>query len=374
MRCRSPRLAVLARGPGARRLGAVLLAAVLVAGCAPALRSGGAPPPATAPAEGPAAPAAPPDPLAPLPPLGQKLTISYSSVTSNFAPLYVAADAGLFTKNGLEVELTLIASGTTSIQSLIAGDVHFSVTAAPETAAAYVGGAPVTMLLSWTRSLTVLFLVDPSITRPEQLRGKTIGITRFGGQPHVAARLALKYWGLDPDNDVQYLQMGGTPEILAGMQQGVVVGGAYAPPTNLRAQRLGFRVLGDLSQMDIPYQGAGLIGTRPFLEANPEVARRAVRAILEGIKLAVMDEELTRAATGRYTRTDDPELLDEALRHFRNAVVRVPYPSMDALQAVLDNLADTEPRARAVRPEEMVTLTFLEQLDREGFIKALWGE
>jgi NitT/TauT family transport system substrate-binding protein len=300
--------------------------------------------------------------------------MSYASVTANYAPAFIAADAGLFAKNGLDVDLTLVSSGPTSIQSLVGGDLQFAVAAAVVPVAAYANGAPLQILMGWLPSLDVLFMVDPSITRPEQLRGKAIGITRFGGQPHVAARLALKYWGLDPDNDVQYLQMGGTPEILAGMQQGVVVGGAYAPPTNIRAQRLGFRVLGDLSQMDIPYQGAGLIGTRPFLEANPEVARRVVRAILEGIKLAVTDEDTTRAATGRYTRTDDPELLDEALRHFRNAVVRVPYPSMDALQAVLDNLADTEPRARAVRPEEMVTLTFLEQLDREGFIKALWGE
>jgi ABC-type nitrate/sulfonate/bicarbonate transport system substrate-binding protein len=217
-------------------------------------------------------------------------------------------------------------------------------------------------------------MVDPSITSPEQLKGKPVGITRFGGLPHVAARLALKKWGMDPDNDVQYLQMGGTPEILAGMQTGAVVGGAYAPPTNIRAQRLGFRVLGDLSKMDIPYQSSVMASTPSYLDANPEVTRRVVRALLEGIKISVTDDETTLAAVARFTRMDEPELLNEALVHYRAALAKVPYPWPEGLQTVLDEVAESEPRARTVRPQEFIDTRALEQLDREGFVKALWGE
>jgi NitT/TauT family transport system substrate-binding protein len=312
--------------------------------------------------------------LAPLPPLPQKVTLSYVSVTANYAPVFVAANAGLFARHGLDAELTYVASGPTSIQSLVGGDLQFVIGAAPAPAAAYANGAPVQILLGWLPSLDLLFMVDPSISSPEQLRGKAIGVTRLGGLPHVAARLALKHWGLDPDGDVQYLQMGGTPEILSGMQQGIVVGGAYAHPTNLRAQQLGFRVLGDFAEMGIPYQSGVVVGMQPYVEANPEVARRIARAITEAIKVSFTDDETTVAAVANYTRVDDPALLQESLRRYRGVGQRVPYPSLAGLQTVLDEVAESDPRARAVRPEDLVNTSALEQIEREGFIKALWGE
>ena len=364
-------------------VGAALVGTGLVVACGPGRGAGdagtaaSAPPSAGsaaagAPASG--AAAAPADPLAPLPLLPQKINLSYSSVTSNYVPFYIAADTGLFAKHGLDVDVTLITSGTTSLQSLIAGDIQFSVTSGAEPAAAYVQGAPVRIVAGWARALGSLFLVHPSITSPEQLKGQPVGITRFGGLPHVAARLALKKWGLDPDHDVQYLQMGGTPEILAGMQTGVVVGGAYAPPTNIRAQRLGFRVLGDLSKMDIPYQSSVMVATPAYLDSNPEVVRRVVRALMEGIKVSVTDEETTLAALARFTRMDEPDLLTEALVHYRAALAKVPYPWPEGLQTVLDEMAESEPRVRNIRPQEFIDTRALDTLEREGFVQALWGE
>ncbi|HLH26217.1 MAG TPA: ABC transporter substrate-binding protein [Chloroflexota bacterium] len=305
---------------------------------------------------------------APLP----KVTVSYSSVSGTFLPVWIAVDEGLFAKHGLDVDITYIASGTTSMQSLIAGDLQFIVSSGAEPAAAYLGGAPTRIVLGWFHALSALFMTDPSITSPEQLRGKPVGITRFGGQPHVAARLALKKWGLDPDRDVQYLQLGGTPEILAAMQSGTVVGGAFAPPTNVRAQRLGFRVLGDLGQMDIPYQAGVLAGMQSYLEANPEATRRFVQAMLDAIQVSLTDDASTYAVLAKYTRTDDPDLLHTTIDYYRQVVSRVPYPTLEGLQTVLDDLAESDPRARTVRPEQLVNTTALEQLDRAGYIQRLY--
>src|SRR5262249_5152671 len=154
--------------------------------------------------------------------------------------------------------------GTTSMQSLIAGDIQFVVTSGAEAAAARVGGAPVRLVLGWIPSIAALFMVHPSITRPEQLRGQAIGIPRFVSQAHVGARLALKAWGMDPDRDVHYLQLGGVSEIMAGTVAGTVMGGVYSPPTNIQAQKLGLRVLGDLTQMGIPYQGSIMGALEPY--------------------------------------------------------------------------------------------------------------
>ena len=311
---------------------------------------------------------------APLAPLPQKVTMSYSSVSSNFVAVWLAADGGLFAKQGLDAEITFLSSGTTSIQSLIGGDIQFVTTSGAEPTAAYVSGAPVQILLGWQPTLPSVFMVDPSITRPEQLRGQTIGITRFGGLPHVAARLALTAWGMDPVADVSYLQMGGTPEILAAMQQGLVIGGAYAPPTNLRAQQLGFRVLGDLNTMGIPYQSGVLVSTESYVEANPEAVRRAIRGLLEGIKVSLTDDAATLAAMAKYTRTEDTETLAEALRSYRSGVQKYPYPTAEGLQTVLSFLAEEDSRARGVRLQDFVNTAALEQLDREGFLRELWGE
>jgi NitT/TauT family transport system substrate-binding protein len=369
---------------GARLLGGLLLTAVAVISCAPVPADGNAADGGAAARPGPgnldAAPAAAqetrggggsePSPA----PLPQKIAVSYSSVAATWLPVWLAHDQGLFAKNGLDVDVNYIGSGTTSLQSLIAGDLQFTLNSGAEPASAYLGGAPVRIVLAWSRVLSAWFITDPAITAPEQLRGKAIGITRFGGQPHIGARLALNKWGLDPTNDVQYLQLGGVPEILGGMQNGTVSGGALSPPTNVVAQRLGFRVLGDLSRMDIPYQASTMTSLQPYLDANPAVVRRMAHALLEGIKLSLDDEAVARAAVASYTRLDDAEMLDATMETYRGTTQRIPYPSLEGLQTILDELAEGDPRARTVQPQQIVDTTALDELQRDGFIKQLYGE
>jgi NitT/TauT family transport system substrate-binding protein len=307
-------------------------------------------------------------------PLPQKVTIAYGSIAGGFVPAYLAVDAGLFAKYGVDVDLTYIASGTTAIQSLVANDVQFVITSGSEPAAAYLGGAPIRIALSWQRSMPSSFMVRPDITAPEQLRGQVIGITRFGGQPHAGARLALRGWGLDPDTDVQYLQFPGTPEILAATLTGQIAGGSYTFPTNIRARKEGLRVLVDLSRLGIPYTGGVLAAMQPYLESNPEAVRRVVQAMLEGIKISLEDDVAAQAAIAKYTRTDDPEQLAESIESYRRLVDRAPYVIPEGLQLVLDDLALADPRARTIRPEELVNTSALELLDREGFLKRLYGE
>ncbi|SRR5579883_2311359 len=327
------------------------------------------------------APAAPPGTLVPTgaasptpEPPAQKVTVAYPSVAGGFLPLWLAADEGLFAKYGLDAELTYIASGTTAMQSLLAGDVQFVLTSAPEPVGAYLAGAPVQILMGWNPVPSAVFVVNPRITSPEQLRGETIGITRFGAQPHVAARIALKHWGLDPDTDVQYLQLGGPPQIVAAMQSGVVVGAALALPTSVRARQLGFRELGDVGQMGVEYQSDAFVGVQSYVDANAEAVRRVVRALLEGIKLSLTDDDASRATLAKYTQLEEPELLDETIAHFRAITRRDGRPSLPGLQAILDDLAEADPRARSVRPEQLVNLAALEQVEAGDFLKQLYGE
>ena len=345
-----------------RHAAVLLVVGALLAGC-----TGPAPP---SPAAG--VPAA--APTAALAPPLEKFTLAYASTGASWSPAFVAAESGLFAKHGLDVELAYIASGTTVQQSLVSGDLKFVMNSGSSVVAAHVGGAPVQILLGWVNVIPVLFMVDPSISTPAQLKGKTVGITRFGSQPHFAARAALQKWGLDPDNDVQYLQLGGVPEILGGMQAGAVVGGAFSPPTNVLARRLGYRVLGDLSQMGIEYQASCLTAMQDYVEANPEAVRRFARALVEGIQVSLTDDAATRVAVAKYTHTDEVELLDEAIAYYRSVVQRIPYPTLAGIQTILDDLASSDPRARTFQPRQMVNTAALEQLEREGFFRQVYGE
>ena len=367
-------------GQSCRLFGAVVLVFLGVAcaaGSGPAGSSPSAPSAAGATSGGPVAAAAvggvAPAPASAPAMLPDKIKIAYTALSGSQLPMYVADESGLFAKHGVDVESVYIASGTTGMASLVAGDVQFSVSTGPDAAAVHAGGAPAVLLMGWINTFPNLFMVDPSITNPAQLRGKPIGISRLGTQAHVSARLALKKWGIEPD-EVQFVQLGGVPEILAGMQAGAVVGGAFSPPTNIRARQAGFHALGDLAQMGIPYQSTGLVALQPYVDANPEASRRVVRALLEGIKLLHTDDAATRAALGKVTQTDDVAVLDETIAYYRELTPRAPYPTLEGLQTGLDDLAETNPAARALQPRQLVNTSILEALEREGFLKQLYGD
>jgi NitT/TauT family transport system substrate-binding protein len=154
----------------------------------------------------------------------------------------------------------------------------------------------------------------------------------------------------------------------------MLVGGVFTPPTNIRARPLGYRVLGDMGQMGIPYQSTVMIGSQPYLEANPEATRRFVQGMLDGIKLYLTDDAASRATLAKYTKTDDPEQLEETIAYYRPIVERVPYPTLEGLQTILDDLAESDPRVRSLTPRQLVNTSTLEQLEREGFLKQLYGE
>ena len=158
------------------------------------------------------------------------------------------------------------------------------------------------------------------------------------------------------------------------MQSGVVVGAALALPTSVRARQLGFRELGDVGQMGVEYQADAFVGVQSYVEGKPEAMRRLMLALLEGIQLSLTDDATARATLAKYTQLEEPELLDETIAHSRAIMRRDGRPSLAGLQAILDDLAEVDPRARAIRPEQVANLAALQQVESGGFLKQLYGE
>ena len=302
-----------------------------------------------------------------------KLKVAYPTIVGSMGALWATKDAGLFEKYGLDVTLIYIAGSSRIVQAMLAKEIPISEIAIPAVAQANLAGADLVMLAGPNHKPGQKLMVKPAIKKPEDVKGKKLGVTRFGTSDDFLLRYLLNQWGIQADREVALLQMGGSPEILAALGSGGIDGGMLSSPLNLQAQKLGFNLLGDLSAIGIDYQGAGVVTTRSTLRESPETLRSYLKAYVEGLARLKNDKEFSLKVLAKYTRIADREMLEETYRHYAvNVMPRVPYPTIKGIQLVLDEIASRNPKARAVTPESLIDIGFLKELDNSGFIKKLY--
>src|SRR3954449_2845656 len=359
---------VTCRRPGL--LGLLALLATTCAGPAATSAPAAAPSAATAPAQvaiASTAPAAVPAPA--------HLKAVYTAVSGSTWPLWIAQDAGLLAQNGIDAELEYVVSSTTAIQSLLSGEVAFIPTAsAPTVVQAVLGGADAVIVGATNNTVIFSLMAAPDIRQYADLRGKRLGISRLGSSSDSAARSALTKWGLQPDADVTIVQMGGIPEIFAGMQAGAVEAGVLSTPTDLRAQQAGFHQLADLGAMGIDYPQSAIATTHRYLRANEDVARRFLRAMVEAVHLMKTDPPRAQAIFGKYTDTSDPEVLEATYRAYVDKTDAVPYARPAAMQVAIGEVAQTDPRAASSKVDDFVDNRYVQELEASGFIQQLYGQ
>lgn len=304
-----------------------------------------------------------------------KLKVAYPTTIGAMSVLWVTKEARLFEKNGLAVELIYIAGSTTVAQAMLAKEIPISEIAIPAVIQANLGGADMVMLAGPNTKPGQKIMARPEIKSPELLKGKKVGISRFGTSDDFLLRYALTQWNLRPDRDVAIIQLGGAPEILAGLSAGTVDAGLLSSPLHLRAAKLGSVLLADLSSIGIDYQGAGLVTTRSFVRDNPDTIRRYVRAYVEGLHRFKTDKAFSLKVLAKYTRINEPEILEETYQHYALRVMpKIPYPTMKGIQTVLDEIGTRIPKAKTLQPANFIDVTFLKELEQSGFIKNLYGE
>jgi NitT/TauT family transport system substrate-binding protein len=303
----------------------------------------------------------------------EKITIAYSSVSGNMAPLWITHDRGFFRKNGLDVQIVFIESGTTAVQSLASKDVAFVQMAGAGVLQSRLRGSDVLMIAGFLNTLDYQLMVEKSITRPEQLKGKTMAVSRFGSSSDFATRYALEKFGLVPEKDVSILEIGTQPARFAALESGKIQAAMIAVPLTVRAKALGFQMLADLQMLGLEYQHTGLATTQALIKSRPDLVRNVMKSYVEGIHYYKTNRPESIAVLAKYLKTNDSELLNEVYNDLGLTLTpQKPYPTLRGIDIMLRELAARNPKTKAARPEEFVDLTFIKELDSSGYIDRLY--
>jgi NitT/TauT family transport system substrate-binding protein len=306
------------------------------------------------------------------PPL-RKLRVAITSLSASMTVPWLARESGIFKKHGLDVEVIATPSGVEGMNALIAGEVTFLQIAGATTASAAVGGADVVVVGTTINTLVLNLMVRPEIEKAEQLRGKSIGISRFGTTIDTGARIALRHFGLLPEKDVSVIQLGGMESIVPAMSGSRVQAGILSYPATARAKQLGFRDLLDIASLNLPYASTGITTRGEVVRKEPELVRRYVTAQVEAIARMKRDRAFTLNVMSKFLRTTDNEQLSEAYDIYANKhLAKIPLPTVEAMRAVLEELETRNPKAKGQDPRKYFDDRFVRELQASGFIDGLY--
>ena len=283
---------------------------------------------------------------------------------------WIAKDAKIYEKHGLDVELILLRGSGQSSQAIIGG----SIFAAPVTLAtvinATLSGADLVTVAHTVPGVQSKLLVKPEIRRPEDLRGKKLGISTFGSLGDFLNRHIIKKYGMEPGRDVILITVGNTPERLQALVSGGVDAADLAYPADAQAERLGFKVLWDAKQ-EVSYPSMSVVTRRKSVVEDRDTVMRMVKAHVEGIHYLKANKEFSLKILSKYLKTNDRELLEGSYEIYRKDFISIPYPITQGLQATYEYVSLQRPEVWKHKPEEFMDPSFVAELEKSGFISRL---
>jgi ABC-type nitrate/sulfonate/bicarbonate transport system substrate-binding protein len=293
----------------------------------------------------------------------RKITFGYSTIGSQATGVWMAKEIGAFEKQGIYADLIYIASGPVVVQALIGGDLHGGIGASNAVVNAVLNGAPIVGVAATTNRPYHRLWVQPEINRLEDLRGKTLGVTRFGAVTDNLTRILLRKNGLE--NAVNIRQLGGTPEVGAAFQQRLIAGAVTA---ELRlGPNVPTKILLNLVDMGIPYSMNLIPVSREYFKRNPEVVDGMVRAYTEGIAALHGQKERALKVIAKYSRLTEAKNIED---HYKDSVTyleRTPRAEPEAISTILEFIGK-----KGAPPETFVDNTIVDRMVREGFVDKLY--
>lgn len=236
------------------------------------------------------------------------INVAVPAVSLLQAPLFVAIDAGLFKKYGMEVRY--IVTGARTIQALVGGSVQFAQGVSSRTVpAAVLGGADAVLIANFSDKLLFTMHGAPEINSIRDLKGKVVGVSGVGGSIDFATRMALRDVGLVPDKDVAIRSVGGVPETVAALRAKVIHAGTLSPPSSFVAQKAGFKIIFDMTTLGVDYVSSGLGVKKATIVSERRQVRQFVMAMIEGAKILTGDEEFALRVLAKHTRIANRDVL-----------------------------------------------------------------
>jgi NitT/TauT family transport system substrate-binding protein len=300
-----------------------------------------------------------------------KVTVGYSAIAAGQFPAWMAKEAGIFRKNGLDVQLVYFRGGTPAMMGLLSGETPISQLGGPAIVSASLRGSDAVLIAGGLVLTEWWLMTRPDIKTAEKLKGGSVAISIFGGLADFLTRIALQRLGLTPVKDVAMIQMSGVPEQRSALEAGKVQAAMLPRPDNFVALKKGFN---NLMTVRLPYQSTGVATTRTFIRENTEIVRRYIKSQIEAVHRIKTDREAAITVLARYLALQDTDILDRTYDGISSDEEIPPkqYPNPEGIKNILEPLAQTDPKAKAAKPADFVDVRFIKELDDSGFIDELY--
>jgi ABC-type nitrate/sulfonate/bicarbonate transport system substrate-binding protein len=303
-----------------------------------------------------------------------RLAMGYTSASGVFAGLWIAQEAKIFEKYNIDSHLVLIASGSLMVQAMLGGDLPVSAAAGSASVDAALAGADMMMFGTLVRVPAFYIMALPEIKSIDDLKGKSVGVTRFGSSTDFTMRYVLKKQGLEPGKDVTLIQTGDLFAAAAMLRTRAIVAAPFSSPTNLRAEEAGAKVLLNMGKAGVYFPHDAFMARRSFLNGNEDLVRRFLKAYSEAVYKLTADPEGSKRAIKKFVRAEDARTLDAVYQYAVDYVDKIPYNTREGIQEVLNLTAARNPKAKDAKPEAFYDDRFVKELDTSGFYKQLWGK
>jgi NitT/TauT family transport system substrate-binding protein len=295
-----------------------------------------------------------------------------SPAPASSAVIWVAKDARLFEKHGIDATVIYISGSVRGIQAILAGEIPIGEGGGPGLASARLAGGDVVAIAGNINVLPYYLVAQPSIKKAEDLRGKTGGNHIAGTTAEFALRVGLRKLGLNPAKDVTLRVIGGSIDRMVALQKGIVNFTVVTEAGKAMAEKLGFPMIVDMAALEIPFPQNGVYTSTRFIREQPDIVRRYMRAYVEAIHFFKKNKEDTIKIMQKYSRVNDRNPVEESWSWHVRYMPDAPYPPVEGYQTILQDMAATNPKAAQANAKDMIDSRFVKELEDSGFIKNLY--
>lgn len=306
----------------------------------------------------------------------QRVRVALSTPTPHMAPLWVGKDKKFFENHGLDVQLILVNSGSLVAQMFAAGELQITANAPASLVSLAASGERLSFFLGLSNTSPFTVVTQPSLRKAEDLKGKKIGTARFGGSSHISALIALEHLGLDLRRDkITLIQTGVDPDRMAALEAKAIDAGMLQRVATKVMMGKGFYPLLNMLQAKIPYQATGLTIKKDYAAANAKVVDGFTRATVEAYAYIFKKEnkQSVKEIIARNIRLPNVEAAEDFYTEAQEELDRKPYPTLEGFKIVIKYVAEQNPKAAAIRAEDIVDTSWLKKLDGEGFFEKIYG-